>query len=114
MNTLPRFADAVIEPSKLRYVLDDVHPVGKHKARVMKAALGLEHGSERILERMIRDGISVHPATLRQTFLDGTERWVVEWAVLGRIGPMRFVTAWERRKHRPPRLVSCYLKEARR
>jgi hypothetical protein len=63
---------------------------------------------------MLRDGISAHDAHLRFTLIDGTERWVVEWMVLWRLGPMKLVSAWDcRRGERRPRLLSCYLKKVK-
>jgi len=43
MATLPNHANAVINEQKLSgYALDSEHPVGGHKARKFKAALGFE------------------------------------------------------------------------
>ena len=67
------------------------------------------------LERIIRAGIATHDAVLAFTLIEGTERWVVEWVLLGRLGPIRIITAWDRpRSEDRARLVSCYLKKVKR
>jgi len=51
---LPNAEEAIVEIEKLRdYSLSPDHPVGKHKARVFEASLGLrrEHAQE-TLERL--------------------------------------------------------------
>lgn len=52
---LPNAQDAIIEIEKLRdYALSPEHPVGKHKARVFEASLGLlQDHSEMIQERLL-------------------------------------------------------------
>ncbi len=104
----------MIATAKLRYCLDPLHPVGAHKARLFASALGLGPNDEKTLEIMLRGGIASHEARLRHTLIDGTERWVVEWQVVGRLGLLRMITAWDRTgRGEPPRLVSCYLKKVR-
>jgi hypothetical protein len=82
---------------------------------VFESALGLTLANTAALERILRDGVAAHEASMRCTFIDGTERWVVEWMMLGRLGPMRFISAWDRRRGTSaPRLVSCYMKKVKR
>ena len=115
MDKLPDFASAVIPASKLRYCLDESHPTGAHKARVFRSALGIDITQTHVLERMLGHGISTHGGIRKLTFIDGTERWVVEWTILGRLGSLRLVSAWDyRRQEHAPRLVSCYLKKVKR
>ena len=114
MATLPDSQKAITPTAKLRYCLDLEHPCGQHKARVFRSALGLTLNDTPKLERIIRDGISVHDARLVKTHIDGTERWVVEWMLLGRLGAMRLITAWNRSRGSFPTLVSCYLKKVKR
>ncbi|MFA5844184.1 MAG: DUF4926 domain-containing protein [Coriobacteriia bacterium] len=85
MATLPDYGSAIIPEEKLRYCLDPAHSTGRHKARVFKSALGLDLDGIEILERMLRQGISSHDAEVVSMLTDGTERWVVEWIVLGRL-----------------------------
>jgi hypothetical protein len=114
MSTLPDHDRAIIKADKLRYCLDPTHETGRHKARVFASALGLDLASADVLERMLRDGIAAHDAVQLFTFIDGTQRWVVEWDVLGRLGLMRLITAWNRSRRGRPELVSCYLKRVKR
>jgi hypothetical protein len=115
MPLLPGHERAVIPEAKLRYCLDPMHPTGKDKARVFSSALGLGLRSTATLDRMLREGIAVHEAEYCFTFIDGTQRWVVEWELLARRGRLRLLSIWNRPAHgRPPRLISCYLKEVER
>lgn len=114
MSRLPQADDAVIPQEKLRYCLDLGHPTGRHKARVFRSALGLGIEDVSALERMVRDGIARNEAAHIHTLGDGSQRWVVEWIVVGRLGPLRFVSAWDfRSQTESPRLVSCYLKKVK-
>jgi len=114
MDRLPGHERAAIPVEKLLYCLDPTHPTGSRKARVFASALELELSDTPVLEHMLRDGIASNEGRLRFTLMDGAERWVVEWTVLGRLGPIRLVSAWNvpRRRGRP-QLVSCYLKLVR-
>jgi hypothetical protein len=111
MPLLPGHEQAIIPEAKLRYCLDPTHPTGKDKARVFASALGLDLRSTATLERMLREGISVHEAVSCGTIIDGTQRWVVEWELIARLGPLHLISAWDRPRHDAPRLISCYLKE---
>lgn len=113
-DRLPGYRLATIPESKLRYCLDPEHRIGRHKARVFQSALGLGSQDAHELERLIRRGLAKRPARLALVLPDATERWVVEWIVAGRTGPLRFVSAWDYHPaHAGPRLVSCYLKRVR-
>jgi hypothetical protein len=115
MATLPNQDRAITPQAKPRYCLDLEHPTGQHKARVFHSALGLTIDDTAKLERILRDGIAVHDATLACTFIEGTERWVVQWMLLGRLGPMRMISAWDRPKGQASAgLISCYLKKVKR
>jgi hypothetical protein len=114
MRRLPNHDEALISRDKLRYCLDPSHEIGRHKARVFASALGLDLSSIDVLDRMLREGIAAHDAYQQFTLIDGTQRWVVEWDVLGRLGPMRLITAWNRHRRGHPELVSCYLKRGKR
>ena len=115
MPTLPDHERGILPLAKLRYCLDMYHPTGQHKARVFRSALGLNTGDTAKLERIVRDGLAAHDAHLSCTFIDGTERWVVEWVLLARLGSMRMITVWDRaRGSAPASLISCYLKKVKR
>lgn len=114
MQRLPGHQCAIIPEEKLRYCLDPMHEEGRDKARVFRSALGIGLEDAAKLESMLREGISGYPALHRGTFRDGTERWMVEWRVAGRLGPLRLISAWSvDGTTRMPRLVSCYLKKVR-
>ena len=114
MGKLPNHDRAVIPIEKLLYSLDPMHPTGSHKARVFHSALGLGPESLSSLEKLLRGGIATHEAVKLPSRVDGTERWVVEWIVIGRLGPLRMVSAWgQDKKDRAPRLLSCYLKQVK-
>jgi len=114
MGKLPNHNRAVIPIEKLLYSLDPMHPTGRHKARVFRSALGFGLESIGVLEGMLRDGIATHEAEKLPSRADGIERWMVEWIVIGRLGPLRMVSAWgQGRKDRVPRLLSCYLKQVK-
>jgi hypothetical protein len=108
---LPNCYNAVVEIEKLRdYSLNPNHPVGKHKARVFKAALGItledaEWLRDRALERALGNDASsgaasvfgdkyVIDSVLEHQGMSATVRfsWIVE-----------FGTDF-------PRLTSCYVK----
>ncbi len=57
---LPNFQNAVVEIAKLRdFSLNPNHPVGQHKARVFKAALGITHkDAEWLRERALEISLS--------------------------------------------------------
>lgn len=67
---LPNSHKAIVEIEKIRdYSLNPNHPVGKHKARVFKAALGItleEAGwlRERALEAVLSDDARVEPPSV--------------------------------------------------
>jgi hypothetical protein len=115
MEHLPNVKNAVIDPRKLVYCLDPDHPTGRHKARVLRSALGFRRGDEPDLERLIRAIVVRESAHRRGTTPLGEERWVVQSLMECNSGPMRLVTAWVVRPEiGVPRLVSCYLKGVKR
>jgi hypothetical protein len=114
MPLLPGHAHAIIPEAKLRYCLDPTHPTGRHKARVFASAMRLDLMNTARLGRMLCEGIATKEAQYCFTFVEGTQRWVVEWAVLARLGRLRLLSIWNRpRRGGAPRLISCYLKEVK-
>jgi len=60
---LPQHEKAVVPIAKLRdYALDPDHPEGKNKARVFKAALGMERGHADVLAKVLRSTLVRSPA----------------------------------------------------
>ncbi len=115
MSRLPRHASAIISEDKLRYCLDPLHETGRHKARMFSSALGIGLEDTARLRRTIADGISRNDARRVGESEDGTERWVVEWMVQGRLSELRMISAWDVDADAGlPQLVSCYLKKVKR
>ncbi len=108
---LPNCHQAVVEIEKLRhYSLNPNHPVGKHKARVFRAALGITRRDadwlrERALEIALRDDATPGAASV---FGD---KYVID-AVLQYKGPSAMVRfSWMVEFGTEfPRLTSCYVK----
>jgi hypothetical protein len=108
---LPNSHKAVVEIQKLRnYSLNPNHPVGKHKARVFRAALGItlkdtEWLRERALEIALRDDARLGAASV---FGD---KYVIDSLLeyKGMSAIVRFSWIVEFGKEFP-RLTSCYVK----
>jgi hypothetical protein len=57
MPRLPNAERAILQLRKLEdYCLDPEHPRGRHKARVFRSTLGLEHRDSRWLREVLLDG----------------------------------------------------------
>jgi hypothetical protein len=108
---LPNFHKAVVEIQKLRnYSLNPNHPVGKHKARVFKAALGItlkdaDWLRERALEMALSDDARQGAASV---FGD---KYVIDSMLefTGMSAMVRFSWIIESGTDFP-RLTSCYVK----
>src|ERR1051325_3603167 len=111
MPKLPNSERAVVEIGKLRdYSLNQEHEVGKHKARVFKAALGIMiDDAQWLREEILR-------AVLEEEAADGPpsvfgKKYVVDLIVTRgeKSAPIR--TAWIVEYGTDfPRLTSCYVK----
>jgi hypothetical protein len=107
---LPGGDRALVELSKLRdYCLDDSHPRGRHKARVLAARLGLTR----------TDAAAMRAALLRAATADDAiegvadsfgRRFSVDLVVTGPKGTGVIRSAWIVRTGEDfPRFTSCYL-----
>jgi uncharacterized protein DUF6883 len=111
MPTLPNGEQAVIDIGKLRdYSLNPEHEVGKHKARVFQAALGITiDDAEWLREEILQ-------AVLEEEAEDGTpsifgRKYVVDVMVIHEEKSARVRTAWIVEHGTDfPRLTSCYVK----
>lgn len=107
---LPYAELVFIDSRKLRdYCLDPLHPRGRHKARVFRAALGLTRDHAAWLEAAIRTGLAEADAVI-----DSFDHFGVYWRVdllLGREGRFALVrTVWQVPTHGSvPRLVTCFV-----
>lgn len=110
MQLLPRAERAIVDPVKLSaYCLNIDHPRGRHKARVFRAALGLEGSDAPWLRDAILASLPTAAASHERTDRHG-ERWRVD-LVLTRGGRTAIVrTLWlVGRPGGPPRLVTCFV-----
>jgi len=107
---LPNAASVRIDLRKLRdYCLDPSHPRGRHKARVFKAALGLEQRHASWLETAIRAGVSSADAVSEARDEHGS-RWRADLLLQheGRFALVR--TVWQVSPDGAvSRLVTCYV-----
>lgn len=72
MGLLPEADKAIVPTEKLRdYSLDPGHPIGKHKARVFEAALGMNRNDAPILKSLILQAILVNEAVALGTNVHG-------------------------------------------
>jgi len=68
MNILPNADKAVLKIEKLKdYCLNNLHPVGKHKARVFQSVLGLNADDDEELKNFILEKIKKNKAILGET-----------------------------------------------
>lgn len=108
---LPNSNKALVEIEKLRdYSLNPNHPVGKHKARVFKAALGItlkdaEWLRERALERALSDDAKASAASVfgDKYVIDSLLEYQEMSAIVRFCWIVEFGTDF-------PRLTSCYVK----
>lgn len=110
-DILPRAHQAVVTEGKLRgYVLNSEHDVGRHKARVFTATLGLQSDDWERLRDQILEGVRTTPVSdVRRSF--GGFRCTVVVRIRGRSDQERLVvTGWRVPDHGgPPHLVTAYV-----
>lgn len=111
MPTLRNAKIAVVEPEKFtRYCLDPSSPVGQHKARVFKAALGFDLSNYINLINAIQDGIMVYDARKSGQTAHG-ELWQVDMPVTGPGGTASVRTCWIYEEGSDvPRLTTAYVR----
>lgn len=107
---LPRAEQAFVDPAKLRdYCLSPAHPRGRHKARVFRAALGLEQVDAAWLREAILAAVQTSPAAREDADRHG-ERWRVDLALTRRRRTAIVRTLWlVGVPPAPPRLVTCFV-----
>lgn len=106
----PDFATVVIDERKLRdYCLDPAHVRGRHKAKVFRAALGIEQGDAPWLANAISTALRNAQATVEGQDRFGT-RWRTDLSLdrSGRTAEIRAI--WiVTPDDATPRLVTCYV-----
>lgn len=107
---LPFAEHAEIDSRKLtEYRLSPDHPVGRFKARLFEAVLGMTADQAPELEAIIRRGILASPAVVGCSDEFGL-RYHVDIDIVTPTGSAVVRTAWIIRRHElHPRLVSCYI-----
>ncbi|MGB9488266.1 MAG: DUF6883 domain-containing protein [Terriglobia bacterium] len=112
MQVLPHNEKAIVPIEKLRdYALDPNHPLGKSKARVFKAALGMERGHADVLAKILESSLFRSPAVRGLKDQHG-EHWTTYHEIVGLSGQAVVVTAaWIYRVEQVdvPVLISCYI-----
>jgi hypothetical protein len=107
---LPNFAQAVVDIAKLTdYSLNPLHDVGKHKARVFRAALGLTVADATWLREKVLEAAYNIEAVTAPTSLFG-EKYIIDFTVVREQRRARVRTSWIIEHGTDfPRLTSCYV-----
>jgi filamentous hemagglutinin len=109
---LPQHQKAIVPIEKLRdYALDGNHPLGKSKARVFKATLGMGQDHAEVLAKILQSSLFRSPAVRGHKDRYG-ERWTTYHEIIGLSGQPVVVTAvWIYRIEQGdvPVLISCYI-----
>ena len=108
---LPNFRKAVVDSRKLKdYCLNPHHPVGKHKARVFKSALGFQQEDAETLKEQIIDSLLQAEAEKKHEDQFGV-RYAVEFPVSNKERKATIVTIWMvPNNNDKPYLITCYVK----
>jgi hypothetical protein len=112
VRILPQHEKAVIPIEKLRdYALDPNHPLGKNKARVFRAALGIGRGEAEVLSQILKSSLPRSPAVEGPKTQYG-QHWTTYHEVIRLDGqPVIITSAWIYRIEQAdvPMLISCYI-----
>jgi hypothetical protein len=109
MPFLPNANQADLDLRKLSdYCLNPLHPRGRHKARVFRAA-GISRGDAAWLKQALLEGVCENDAI--QTDVDAIgERWRADIAVTRHFKSHVIRTIWiVRRSESFPRFVTCWM-----
>lgn len=107
---LPNADRAEVDPRKLTdYCLSPTHPVGKHKAAVFRAALGLTPADADRLRRWLLDAVTAGDATAGRADEFG-ERYTIDFEATTSTGTATVRSAWIiGAGEAAPRLTTCYI-----
>jgi filamentous hemagglutinin len=112
LDTLPYRERATIELQKLRdYVLNPKHEIGRHKARIFKAFLGIEQRHAESLAAVIK-GTLARAAAEKGTHDRYGERWTTYHEIVGVNANVAIVSVgWILRTENPmnPVFLTCYI-----
>ena len=106
---IPNPEKAIVEIRKLRdYCLNPEHRIGKHKAQLFKAALGLTVENAEALRAVLREVVKTHEAELGENDEYG-QRYEIEFEMTWQGKHAKLLSAWNVRPNEDfPRLVTCY------
>lgn len=110
MGLLPNYEKADINIQKVRgYILNQNHPIGKHKAKVLQAILSINsNDAERFVE-MIKAGLRFNHAISGKMDIYG-QRYFVDMKISNFDKAAIIRTAWiVESKDGVPRFISCYI-----
>ena len=107
---IPNAHLAIVDIRKLtEYALNLEHPVGKHKARVFEAVLGLTIDDAKYLQDRLLEAVRENEAEIGKADEYG-KRYIIDFEVEGHTGLGTVRSAWMIRTHEDfPRLTSCYV-----
>ena len=106
---IPNPENAIVEIRKLRdYCLNAEHRIGKHKARLFQASLGLTSEDADSLRAVLRDIVKTHEAELGDNDEHG-QRYQIEFEMAWQSKHAILLSAWIVRPNEDfARLVTCY------
>lgn len=109
---LPNGDKAVIDECKLvDYSLNPDHPVGKHKARVFRAALGLTQSDAPLLRQSLLEAAHSRDAATGRLDEHG-QRYQIDFEMDGPNGTVPVRSVWIiPTSDDTPRLITCYVLE---
>jgi hypothetical protein len=107
---LPNAERAEVDPRKLtEYCLSPTHPVGKHKAAVFRAALGLTAADAEALSGWLLRAAGSEEAVAERTDEFGA-RFRIDFEAVTATGRATIRSAWIVRTGEDfPRLTTCYV-----
>lgn len=107
---LPNAEHAEVDPRKLtEYCLSTTHPVGKHKAAVFRAALGLTVADAEFLREQLLQAAVAGEAVAERADEFG-ERFRIDFEVSTASGRATVRSAWIVRSGEDvPRLTTCFV-----
>ena len=111
---LPNADRAVVDIVKLRnYCLNPLHPYGRSKARVFRAALGFDQSRAEELRDILLRVASTHEADLGEKD-DFGQRYLIDFPLPGISGTVLVRSCWIVATGQDvPRLTSCFVMKKR-
>ncbi len=108
--TLPNAEAAIVEIEKLRdYCLNRNHPRGKHKARILEAALGITQDNSEELRRVILSEIQTAECEIGEVDEYGS-RYTVDLEITRNERSAIVRTGWIIKSgEKAPRLTTCFV-----